>query len=63
MKNNYYTPSEVAVKTGYTKDCVWRWIRESKIPSEKVAGRVYLIPKNKQIEDWIAMKIKAKKEK
>ena len=57
-QNNYYTPTELSELTGHTLDNVYRWLREGKVKADKVVGKVYLIPKNKETAEWIQKKKK-----
>jgi len=58
MKTNYYTINEIADLTKMTKDSCWRWVRESKLKSKKIAGAVYIIPKTKNNLAFIKSKVR-----
>jgi excisionase family DNA binding protein len=58
MEINYYTISEIAALTKMTKDSCWRWVRENKLTSQKIAGAVYIIPKTKNNLAFIKSKVR-----
>ena len=46
LKDNYFTVSEAAKEIGVTRQTISRWVREGKVPAEKI-GRETLIDKTK----------------
>ena len=58
-RDDFYTTKEFQEKTGYPRDSVWRWCRESKVSSHQI-GKTYIIPKTKENEAFAKKKMSIK---